>query len=384
MSTDTAADLSETTEPSERSARNRHLRVILSVVALVLLVVGGIWLMRYLSFGRYQESTNDAYLQADAITVSPKISGYVERVFVEDNQVVRAGQPLVQIDPRDYRAQAAQSQAQIDVANANASGVEAQIAEQRAAIDQARAQLATALADAAFAAREVTRYRPLAASGAETRERLSQLENQAATARGKADQARAQLTSAEQRVGTLRAQVQQARAQGEAARAQLAAAGTNVQATVLRAAADGRIGDKTVRQGQFIQAGARLMSVVPVDKLYITANFKETQLGRMRAGQPVRIELDALPDVELLGRVASIAPGTGSQFSILPPENATGNFTKIVQRVPVRISINAGPETRKLLVPGMSVEVSVDTRSARDAVERIKREQEAHNERNQR
>lgn len=384
MSTDTAVDSPGPTEARPYSAKRARVRILLVAAALVLLVAGGIWLVRYLSFGRYQETTNDAYLQADAITVAPKVSGYVERVFVADNQTVKAGQPLVQIDPRDYRAQAAQSRAQIDVASANAAGVEAQIAEQRAAIDEARAQLATAQADAAFAAREVARYRPLAATGAETRERLSQLENQAEAARGKAAQARAQLVSAEQRVVTLRAQVQQARAQGEAARAQLVAAGTNVEATILRAAADGRIGDKTVRQGQFAQAATRLMSVVPVDSLYITANFKETQLGAMRVGQPVKIEVDALPDVELFGRVASLAPGTGAQFSILPPQNATGNFTKIVQRVPVRIAIDAGPETRKLLIPGMSVEVSVDTRSAREALERLRREQEAHNKRSHR
>jgi membrane fusion protein (multidrug efflux system) len=188
------------------------------------------------------------------------------------------------------------------------------------------------------------------------------------------------LTAAQRRLGTLGAQVQQARAQGEGARAQLAAANNNVGATLIRAATAGRIGDLTVRQGQFVQAGTRLMSVVPTANLYIEANFKETQMGLMRVGQPVHVEVDALPGVDIVGRVDSISPGTGAQFSILPPQNATGNFTKIVQRVPVRIAVNLGPETRALLVPGMSVEVTVDTRAARGAEDRVRREQERHNE----
>ncbi|WP_313801761.1 HlyD family secretion protein [Sphingobium sp.] len=385
MSSDTVASSSFSAGDSRpgRSSRlkNPRLRFILLLAALVLIVGGVLWFIRFESFGKYQESTNDAYIQADSITVTPKVSGYVDRVFVDENQDVKAGQPLVQIDPRDYRAQAAQSVAQIDVAKASAAGVAAQIAEQHAAIARAEAELMAANANAAFAASEVARYRPLAASGAETRERLSELQNQAAQAQAKAAAARAMLTSARKRVATLEAQVRQAQAQGEAARALLSAANTDVEATILRAAVDGRIGDKSVRQGQFIQAAARLMTLVPKASLYVEANFKETQLGLMRVGQPVTIEVDALPGVELPGHVASIAPGTGAQFSVLPPQNATGNFTKIVQRIPVRIAVSVGPETRRLLIPGMSVEVSVDTRSARDAAARIRREQERHNAR---
>ncbi|WP_257557960.1 HlyD family secretion protein [Sphingobium sp. CFD-2] len=361
--------------------RSPRARLILLLVALALIGGGVLWFIRFETFGKYQESTNDAYIQADSITVAPKVSGYVDRVFVDENQDVKAGQPLVQIDPRDYRAQAAQSVAQIDVAKANAAGVVAQIAEQRAAVAQAEADLSAANANAAFAAREVERYRPLAASGAETRERLSELQNQATQARARAAAAAATLTSAQKRIATLQTQVRQAEAQGEAARAQLSAASTNVEATILRAAVDGRIGDRSVRQGQFVQAASRLMTLVPKASLYVEANFKETQLGLMRVGQPVTIAVDALPGIELPGRVASIAPGTGAQFSVLPPQNATGNFTKIVQRIPVRIAVSAGPETRKLLVPGMSVEVSVDTRSARNAAAQIRREQERHNAR---
>ena len=372
---------SESPEPRPSPLKNPRVRRVLLIVAVIAVVAGIAGFVRYESYGKYQQSTNDAYVQADGVTVSPKVAGYVDKVFVAENQPVKAGDPLVQIDARDYHARAAQSQAQIDVAEANATGVQAQIGEQQAAIARARADLAAARTDAAYAHSEVARYQPLAASGAETRERLSQLRNQATQADAKVAAAQAALVSAERRIGTLNAQVKQARAQGEGARAQLAAAETDLGATLIRAAIDGRVGSKTVRQGQYVQAATRLMTLVPVKDLYITANFKETQLGLMRPGQPVSVSVDALPGVEIPGRVASVSPGTGAQFSVLPPQNATGNFTKIVQRVPVRIAISPGPETRALLVPGMSVDISVDTRSAKGAADRVRREQQQHNER---
>ncbi|KQX18070.1 MULTISPECIES: HlyD family secretion protein [unclassified Sphingomonas] len=382
MSNDSAQPSSSEHEENKPSPlQNPRVRRILFVVVAIVLIGGALGFLRYHLYGRFQQSTNDAYVQADAVTVAPKVSGYVEQVFVIDNQNVKAGQPLVRIDPRDYRAQTAQFRAQIDVARANASGVDAQILEQRAAIVRAQADVAAARADAGFAQAEYARYKPLGESGAETREKVAELRNQAALAAAKLDGARAALDSARRRIGTLQAQVLQAKAQGEAARAQLSAASTDVEATVVRAAVDGRIGDKSVRQGQFVQAATRMMSVVPTHDLYIEANFKETQLGLMRVGQPVKVEVDALPGVDIPGRIASISPGTGAQFSVLPPQNATGNFTKIVQRIPVRIAISPGPETRALLVPGMSVDVTVDTRSAKGAADRVREEQERHNAR---
>ncbi|BCI70310.1 hlyD secretion family protein [Sphingomonas sp. S17] len=369
-------DAAEVASPQKK----RRIRVILLVVAAIAIIGGVFWYARYKSVGQYMQSTNDAFIQADAVTVAPKVSGYVDKVFVGENQDVKAGQPLLQIDTRDYSAQTAQIQAQIGVARANAEGVQAQIREQQAAIDRARAELRAAQSDAAFAQAEVTRYTPLAASGAESRERLSQLQNQARQANARVASASAALAAAQRRVGTLNAQVQQARSQGQAAKAQLDAAEVNLGSTLIRASIAGRVGNKTVRVGQFVQAGTRTMSIVPVSQLYIEANFKETQLGLMRPGQPVKIEVDALPDVEIKGHVESVAPGTGAQFSLLPPQNATGNFTKIVQRVPVRIAVDADPQTRSLLVPGMSVEVVVDTRSAKGALKRIAEQQDQHNE----
>jgi len=361
--------------------KRRGARLIVIVLGVLLLIAGIFWLIRFESFGQYQESTDDAFVQTDAIVIAPKVQGYIDQVYVTDNQEVKAGQPLVRIDSRDYSAQADQSRAQIALARAAAQGADAQIAEQQAAIESAQADLQAAHSSAAFAVAEVARYRPLAATGAETREKLSALQNDAAQARAKAAAAQAALTSAQRRIVFLDSQAGQARAQIEAARAQFAVAHTNVEATVLRAGAAGRIGNKTVQQGQFVQAATRLMTLVPSSSLYVEANFKETQLKRMRIGQPVRLEVDAFPGVEIRARVASFSPGTGAQFSILPPQNATGNFTKIVQRVAVRIAIDASPETRRLLIPGMSVVASVDTRSAKGAEALIRRDQERHNAR---
>lgn len=363
-------------DAAEPKRGNGRAKYILIALVLVAAVVGGWWYIDYQNVGKFMEETDDATVQADMVTIAPRVSGYVAEVLVGENQDVAAGQPLVRIDPRDARAQAAQAEAQIAVAGAQADTARAQITEQYAAIDQARAQLAAARSKAAYDAAEVARYRPLAASGAETRQTLAQLE---VTARQSADNVRAAeaaVAAQQRRVGSLQSQVAQGRAQGQAARAQLAAASVDVGATQLTAPIAGRVGDKTVTIGQYVQAGTRLMSVVPLDKLYITANFKETQLALMRPGQPVEIEVDALDGVAVKGRVESLAPGTGAQFSLLPPQNATGNFTKITQRVPVRISIAATPEARRLLVPGLSVSVTVDTRSARDDLKKLREQAE--------
>ena len=351
-------------------------KLILLLLAVAALVIGVLWFLRYEAHGKYLQGTNDAQIRADMVTVSPRVAGYVAAVLVGENQDVRAGQPLVRIDPRDARAQAAQAEAQIAVAGAQADAVRSQIREQYAAIDQSRAQLAAARAKAAYDAAEVARYRPLTVTGAETRQQLARLELTARQSTQDVNGQEAALAGRQRRVGSLQNQIRQGEAQGRVARAQLASANVDVGATLLKAATTGRIGDKTVTVGQYVQAGTRLMSIVPLDRLYVTANFKETQLALMRPGQPVSIKVDALDGIELKGRVESVAPGTGAQFSLLPPQNATGNFTKITQRVPVRVSIEATPAARRLLVPGLSVDVTVDTISAKDEIDRIRDQQE--------
>lgn len=358
--------------------KKRKIRIVLIIAGVLILLIGIGWFAYYELVGKYHEETDDAYLQADAVTISPKVGGYVEEVLVKDNQDVAQGQPLVRIDPRDYRAQTEQFEAQIATAHANADTVRAQIAEQESAVAEARAQLAAAQANAGFAANEVQRYAPLVEIGAENAEALSTRRNQATQSAKQVAMQRAAVAAAEKRIGTLRAQVRQAETQAGAAEAQLKAASVNLQSTTLTASIAGRIGDQTVRVGQFVQPGTRLMTLVPVGSLYITANFKETQIGRMRVGQPAHIKVDAMPGMELNGRVESVAPGTGAQFSLLPPQNATGNFTKIVQRVPVRIAVEATAETRQLLVPGLSVKVEVETKGAKDQTKQLKKREEQH------
>ena len=367
MSSSQSADTNAapvTPSATPKPPKNQRLRTIGSGLLIAVLIAGGWWFYQYKTHGQYVQSTDDAYVQADAVTVAPKISGYVEEVLVKDNQEVKAGQPLVRIDARDYRAQVAQAKASIDVAQANAEASRAQGHEQDAAIAQAKAQLSSAQAQAEFASAEMRRFAALVQTGAEPAEQLAIKRNQEQQAASQLAAQRANLQAVERRVSAINAQVKQALAQAESAQAQRDAAQVNADAAVITASTDGRVGDRTVRVGQFVQQGTRLMSVVPMDKLYISANFKETQIGPMRAGQSVDIRIDALPGTRLKGHVESIAPGTGAQFSLIPPQNATGNFTKIVQRVPVRIALDVDAATRQVLVPGLSVVVEVNTREA--------------------
>jgi membrane fusion protein (multidrug efflux system) len=350
-------------------------KVILLVLAVVAIVAAIIWFIHYQTRGKFRQSTNDAYIQVDDITIAPRINGYVQQVLVDNNQDVKRGQPLVRIDDRDYRAQAAEAEAQIAQAGASADAARASIREQYATIEQSRAQLAGQQAVAAHDAGEVARYAPLAAAGAETRQQLAQLRSTAIQSAETARAGAAQVVVQQRRIAGYQAQIRQAQAQARQARARLAATDVDVGAAVLRAPLDGRIGDKTVTVGQYAQSGTRLMTVVPLDKLYVTANFKETQVGLMRVGQPATIKVDALSGVELHGRVESVSPGTGAQFSLIPPNNATGNFTKIVQRVPIRIAIRATPDAWRLLVPGLSVTAEVDTIAAKGDMQKIKDQQ---------
>ncbi|CAG9237884.1 Membrane fusion protein (Multidrug efflux system) [Paraburkholderia tropica] len=375
MSTTAGAPVrdSQDTTPTApaRSAKRGSKRGIAIGAALVALAGAAGWAGHWWLVGRFIESTDDAYLQADSVTIAPKVSGYITDVFVADNQAVKAGDPLVRLDTRQYQAALEQASATVDARNADIEHADAQLAQQRANIAQAVAQEEVARVSLRHAQDEVARYTPLAASGAETAEKLSELKSSRDQAQATLAADHAAVESARSQVGALTAQLGQARAQLEAAKASAAQSQLDLDHTVVKSSISGRVGDRTVRVGQFVQPGTRMLSVVPVQDTYLTANFKETQIGRMRIGQPVDISVDALPGHKLHGVVDSFSPGTGSQFALLPAENATGNFTKIVQRVPVRIRVETGPQTRKVLLPGMSVTAEVDTRSSRDDERRI-------------
>jgi membrane fusion protein (multidrug efflux system) len=293
---------------------------------------------------------------------------------VGDNQAVSAGQPLVRLDSRQYQAVLEQATATIAARKADIARGAAELLQQQANIAQARAQLEGARSSEAYAVEQVKRYEPLVSTGAETDERLAELRNVRNQAASTFAADTAAVQAAERQPASTQAQIQQARAQLAAAEANAREAQLDMQDTVVRSTLAGRVGDRAVRVGQYAQPGTRLMTIVPVQEIYLQANFKETQIGLMRAGQPAIIHVDALPGTDLHGTVASFSPGTGSQFALLPAQNATGNFTKIVQRVPVRIRLDSGQETRSVLVPGLSVTVRVDTRGGRDAERRIEQE----------
>jgi membrane fusion protein (multidrug efflux system) len=310
---------------------------------------------------RFLQSTDDAYLRADQVTMAPKISGYVSEVLVRENQGVAAGEPLVRIDAANYRAALAREIAMRDARQADVAISEAQLQQQLAAVAQAQAQLAGDEVDARFAAAEAERYRRLAATGAETAEKLAQMVNRRDRSMATLQSDKAALLAAQRQAETTRAQIAQARAQVEAAGASIHEADLDVDNTLVRASIAGRVGDLTVRVGQYVQPGTRLLTLVPVQDIYVIANFKETQLAAMQVGQHASVAVDALNGRRIDAVVESFAPGTGAEFALLPPENATGNFTKIVQRVPVRLRLHTDAPTLARLVPGLSVSVEIDT-----------------------
>jgi len=361
-------------DDKQSKLKNPKVRLGLIVAGVVAVVAFAVWFTYYWTTGRYLQSTDDAFVQADQATISSKIPGYVEALLVRDNENVVAGQPLVRINAQDVRSARDQAAAQVVQGEAQIIQIEAQINQQRAQIAQADAQVAGARTSLANAQIQVDRYEPLTAMGAQTAEQLTQMRQTRDQASSQLKSARAQRLSAGRQVETLRAQIIVAKAQIEASQAQLRKSNDDVASTVVRSLIAGRVGDRTVQVGQYVQPNTRLMSVVPVQDLYVVANFKETQVGLMRIGQPVTLAIDALVSGSLQGTVESFAPGTGSQFALLPPQNATGNFTKVVQRVPVRIHIDEEPEARKVLLPGLSVVVTVDTLGSKAAKERADRE----------
>jgi membrane fusion protein, multidrug efflux system len=342
---------------------NRRIRTVLFIVLAVLAVIGIGYGIRWLVYGRYIESTDDAYLRADSVTVSPRVNGYIDQIYVIDNQIVKAGAALVRIDLRNYKALLSQQDATVDARQADIQAAESQITQQEAAVDQARAQLVGAEANAIYARDEADRYKGLRDQGVETDERYQQAVNERNQTAAAVLGAQAGIKVAERQLVTLRSQMTQTRAQLEAAKASSNTAKLNLDDTLIRASIDGRIGDKTAQVGQFVQPGTRLMSVVPVQDVYLVANFKETQVRRMKVGQKATVKVDAIGSTEIPGVVESFAPGTGAQFALLPPENATGNFIKIVQRVPVRIKLLPPRDLAPKLLPGLSVSVDIDTRT---------------------
>jgi len=316
----------------------------------------------YLTSGRYLETTDDAYVKADSTIIAPKVSGYIAQVLVNDNQPVTAGQLLAKIDDRDFRAALSQAEADVAAAEAAVRNLEAQIALQQPIIEQGTADIAAAEANLKFAREEQARYDGLMKTGSGTVQRAQQTDAALRASTAQMQHAKSGLLAAERKVDVLTTQRAQAVAQRDRARAAEQQAALNLSYTAVTAPVDGTVGARSLRVGQFVQAGTQLMAVVPLDAVYVVANFKETQLTHVRSGQPVELTIDGFHGTRLRGHVDSLSPASGLEFALLPPDNATGNFTKIVQRVPVKIVLD-DHKLAGLLRPGTSAEPTVDTKA---------------------
>ncbi|QZO02390.1 HlyD family secretion protein [Chenggangzhangella methanolivorans] len=344
--------------------RGRAKKLVLSAVLLAALAVAGSYGYDWWIDGRFLVETDDAYVGADMATMAPKVSGYVASVAVTQNQRVKAGDPLVTLDAADYRLALQAADGKIATQRATVARIDRQVAASEAQILQARAQVDSAAADRARAAADFERAQTLAKSTYGSRQALDQATADKARTAASVEAATAGVTAAEANRDVLAAQKAEAEHLLDELGTARAQRQRDLDATVIRAPFDGVVGNKAVQEGDYVTPGKRVMAVVPLDRVYVDANFKETQLGEIEPGSKVRLSVDAYPEHDVTGVVDSLAPASGAQFSLLPPENATGNFTKIVQRVPVRIRVAPEDVARGRLRPGLSVIASVDTRTA--------------------
>ena len=340
---------------------------VLPVVAIAILAAGGWYGYQYWTDGRFLISTDDAYVQGDIAVIAPKVSGYVQKVEVVENQTVKAGDTLVTLDDGDYRNALEQAQAQLQTQKLSLNRIDAQIAGAEASLQQAVAQKGSL--DAAFRGAEINLKRATELQSKDVGTVASTDNAQVAMEQAKANvvAGEASVVSARANIDLLRAQRKEAEGSVKSLELARDKAERDLSFTVLRAPYDGVIGNLSVQTGDLLSVGKRLASLVPMDDLYIDANFKETQLAKIEPGSKVRVHVDAFGEDDIEATVQSISPASGSVFSMLPPENATGNFTKVIQRVPVRIVFSKEDLAKHKLRAGLSVVVDVDTRTAPEA-----------------
>jgi membrane fusion protein (multidrug efflux system) len=350
--------------PANAPSRRERLRGrLLLGAALLILLAGAAYGGRWVLVGRFMENTDNAYLQADNAVLAPKVAGYIATVDVGDNQTVDQGQVLARIDDRDYRIDVAQGEADVAQANAELGNIAAQIEQQKARLAQSQAGLAQSRASAEFAGQEAARFNGLVGSGAVSLKQAQQAQSELKRTSAMVAEAQATEDATRKQVAVLESAQAKANAMLQRAQAGLDQAKLRLSYTVLTAPVAGAIGDRSIRVGQYVQPGTRLLTIVPIRDVYLVANYKETQLRLFCHGELVRVTLDMYPDLDLTGTIDSLAPGTGAQFALLPAENATGNFTKIVQRVPVKILIDRDSLKGVEIRPGLSAEATVDTRT---------------------
>jgi membrane fusion protein, multidrug efflux system len=337
-------------------------RLLIALAAGLSLILAGLYGDYYWNTGRFLVTTDDAYVQAHSALIAPQVSGYIIAVPVDDNQRVHTGQLLARIDPRLYQAALDQARANVAAAQASIATLNQQIGQQQMTVGQDRQQVAADRAAQIYAQQNFVRYTTLA------RDSWGTVQNaQQATAAIREKTAVLQrdttgVAAAKKQIAVYKAQLAQANAMLAQQQAVEQQAELNLGYTTIVAPFDGVVGVRTVTVGQYVEPGAQLMAVVPLPRVYITANYKETELTDVRPGQPVTIDIDTFPGSMVHGYVDSLAPASGEQFALLPPDNATGNFTKIVQRIPVKIAIDKNDPLLGTLRPGMSVEPTIDTK----------------------
>ncbi|SIT43427.1 Secretion protein HlyD family protein [Paraburkholderia ribeironis] len=328
-------------------------------IAAVIVVGLAAWACTRLFVSPNSESTNDAYVTADFTLVAPRVPGQITGVLVNDNEDVKAGQLLVRIDDRDFRAALMSAEAEVVAAKASVANFEAQIARQPSLVEQARATLRSDDASIGFARANAARYQNLSDAGAGTAQEQQRASSTLAQQLAQQSHDQAALTATEQNLDVLRTQRDKASGALEHAEAALEQAKLNLSYTEIRAPVDGKVGRRSARVGAFVTPGAPVLAIVPLSDAYVIANFQESQITNMRPGESVRVTVDSLPGVVIRGRIDSLAPATGVSFAPIAPDNATGNFTKIVQRVPVKITIDRGQAAAPVLSVGLSVEAEV-------------------------
>jgi membrane fusion protein (multidrug efflux system) len=348
-----------------KGSLKKRLKRLLPIGLGLAIAAGAAWYgYDWWSAGRFIESTDDAYVGGDVTVISPKVSGLIAQVAVTDNQSVHAGDLLVKLDDRDYQASLAKAEAAVAAEEAALANLDATRRLQEAVIAQTQADIAATDAEIARARDDQSRYQKLLATADASTQRFQQADATYKAAIANGQKARAALDAARRQLDVIDTQKQQAQAALAQAVAERDLARLDVGYTELRAPIDGVIGNRAARDGAYATIGARLLAVVPARGLWVDANFKESQLAQMAPGLEATVAADVLPGRKFHGHVLSLAPATGALFSVLPPENATGNFTKIVQRVPVRILLDGDASELGLLRPGLSVTVAVDLRPA--------------------
>jgi len=356
-------DIASAAKSAPAKPRRAARKLSLAVSAAAIAVAAGSWYgAQWWTTGRFMISTDDAYVRAHNTTLASKVSGYLASIPLDDNAQVHAGDIIATIDDGDYQLAADAAREKVATQQATVDRFGQQILAQQSNIDQAKAQVLSVRAADKKNQLEFERQHALAARAFASHQALEQAEANRDQGTAAVQSAQSALDAASANLEVLKAQKREAMRTLDELKTALARAERDLSFTVIRAPVDGVFANRAVQTGDFMQTGQRLASLVPLDEVYVDANFKETQLARLRPGQPVSISVDALPGHEINGRIASLSPASGSVFSLLPPDNATGNFTKIVQRLPVRIEVPATVGSQQLLRPGMSVVVSVDTK----------------------